>query len=105
MLPSIDDCDPPTTSPRLLMLLAVLFVPPPPRLPRSVAEPSFSQSTACSPEGATGGREVLAHKPDEPTAWPLSLIPKAYPTVSPGRGGSSWISPFRPHTTASTRRT
>src|ERR1035438_1932774 len=61
-----------------------------PRLPRSVTEPSFSQSTACGPN-ATGGRLVFPHLPDAPTAWPLSFIQRAIPTVSPGRGWSSRI--------------
>src|SRR5260370_30421745 len=102
MTPSLGDSAPPTTSPRLLTLLATLYVPP--RLPRSVAEPSLSQSTACGAAGV-GGIEVFEHKPEEPTTWPLSLIPKANPTVSPFSGGSSRISPFRPHHTASKRIT
>ena len=48
-------------------------------------EPSFSQSTACGPY-AIGGSTVFAHVPDAPTAWPLSLIQRAIPTVSPGSG-------------------
>ena len=83
-MPSLGDCAVPTTSPRLLTLVASLSVLP--RLPRSVAEPSLSQSTACGPAGFTGGRVVFEHKPDVPTTWPLSLIPKANPTVSPLRG-------------------
>src|ERR1039457_87017 len=70
MLPSIDDWAPPTTSPSSLTLSATFNVPP--RLPRSVAEPSFSQSTACAPLGF-GGIVVFEHKPDEPTTWPKSL--------------------------------
>src|ERR1017187_4441498 len=102
MLPSIDDCAAPTTSPRLLTLAATFNVPP--RLPRSLAEPSFSHSTACAPFGF-GEIVELEQKPDEPTTWPMSLIAKANPTVSPVSGGSLWISPFGPHITASKRRT
>src|ERR1035438_3522950 len=93
MLPSVDDCAPPTTSPRLLTLSATFIVPP--RLPRSVAEPSFSHSTACAPLGL-GEIVVFEHNPDEPTTWPMSLIAKANPTVSPVSGGSLWISPLGP---------
>src|ERR1019366_6090058 len=102
MLPSIDDWAPPTTSPSSLTLSATFNVPP--RLPRSVAEPSFYQRTACAPLGF-GGIVVFEHNPDEPTTWPKSLIPIANPTVSPVSGGSPWISPFGPHITASKRRT
>src|ERR1035438_2406908 len=94
MLPSMDDCAPPTTSPRLLMASATFNVPP--RLPRSVADPSLSHSTACAPLGF-GGIVAFEHKPEEPTACPMSLIAKANPTVSPVSGGSSWISPLGPH--------
>src|SRR5580698_4869728 len=105
MVPSLGDCAPPTTSPRLLMLDAMLVVVPDPRLPRSVTEPSLSQSTACGPFGFTGGREVFEHKPDVPMAWPKSLIPNANATVSPLSGGSCRIWPVGPHITASKRKT
>src|ERR1035437_4035851 len=59
-----------------------MFTAAPPRLPRSVAEPSFSQSTACGPY-EIGGSMVFAHLPDAPTAWPLSLIQRATPTELP----------------------
>ena len=97
MAPSIGDMAPPTTTPRLLMLEATLYVPP--RLPRSVGVPSLSQSTACSPAEFRGGSEVFEHKPDEPTAWPLSLIPNRmrrcrYRTV--GAAGSHHPAPRSP---------
>src|SRR5271156_2618719 len=100
MLSSLDDTDVPTTSPRLLILVATLLGGPP-RLPRSIAEPSFLHSTACCPAGTIGGRVVFEHKPVEPTISPLSLRPKANPTVSPPSRGSSWISPLGPHFTGS----
>src|ERR1039457_4966509 len=102
MVPSRADAAPPTTWPRLLMAEGTLNAPP--RLPRSVTEPSLSQSTACGPLGP-GGIEVLEHKPDEPTTWPASLIAKANPTVSPLSGESSRISPSAPQITASKRIT
>src|ERR1035438_5196040 len=91
-LPSAN-CDVPATSPWLLMLPATLDTPPV-SPPRSTAEPSFSQSTACAPLGWTGGKEVFEQTPDEPTAWPASLIPKANPTVSPGGKRSFRMTPF-----------
>src|ERR1700674_2707347 len=103
MLPSVEDGDVPTTSPRLLTLVAMLDPLGIPRLPRSDGEPCLSQSTACCPTGFTGGREMFEHEPDEPTTWPLSLIPQANPTVSPLSRGSSWISPSRPHIRGSKR--
>src|ERR1700681_2867242 len=101
-VPSFGDCATPTTSPRLLMLLALLTAPP--RLPRSVMEPSLSHSTACAAVVlliAKGGRPAVAHKPDPPTAWPWSLIVKAYDTQLGLSGESTrWISPFGPQITA-----
>src|ERR1043166_4381103 len=66
--------------------------------------PSLSQSMAWGPPGL-GGMDVFEHKPDEPTACPFSLIPKANPTVSPGSGRSLRISPFGLQITASNRKT
>src|ERR1039457_2915951 len=66
MLPSIDDWAPPTTSPSSLTLSATFNVPP--RLPRSVAEPSFSQSTACAPLGF-GGSVVFDEKGKFVKSW------------------------------------
>src|SRR5262249_15821547 len=101
--PSFGDCVTPTTSPRLLTLLAPLN--PLPRPPRSMAEPSFSHRTACAAvvlPTANGGRPVVEHKPELPTAWPMSLIVKAYATLSPfDTSGESTlsISPFGPQIT------
>src|ERR1022692_1733250 len=92
MVPSRADAAPPTTWPRLLMAEGTLNAPP--RLPRSVTEPSLSQSTACGPLGP-GGIEVLEPNPDEPTAWPAWLIAKANPLVNDS--GRAETRTFSPH--------
>ena len=86
----------PATSPRLLMAPALPIILPP-KLPRSRTEPSDSQSTACGPKARPkDANPVFAQVPDEPTAWPRSLIPSANPTVSPLSGavpGSRRLAP------------
>ena len=80
----------------------VLLVP---ERPKITGRTIFFPEHGVQPGHIPGGRPWVAQVPDEPTAWPKSLMPKLKATVSPLRGGSSWISPFGSHFTASKRKT